>query len=117
MAKPEWGIKRSCQSCGCKFYDMKRDPINCPSCGAQFDPEALLKTRRSSRSAPAPKAAPKVVPTPAADGDDNLLESDDDLEDVEDVADGDDENLLVEDDMDDDNLGDVVVAKEDEEES
>ena len=44
MAKPEWGIKRICQSCATKFYDLGRSPIACPQCGARFDPKALLKS-------------------------------------------------------------------------
>jgi uncharacterized protein (TIGR02300 family) len=47
LAKPEWGTKRICHSCGTRFYDLLRDPIVCPSCGSEFDPEALLRTRRS----------------------------------------------------------------------
>jgi uncharacterized protein (TIGR02300 family) len=47
LAKPEWGAKRICNSCGTRFYDLMRDPIVCPNCGAEFDPEALLRTRRS----------------------------------------------------------------------
>ncbi len=63
MAKPEWGVKRVCQSCAAKFYDLNRSPIICPKCGARFDPEALLKSRRS-RPAPSAKAA---KPKPAVD--------------------------------------------------
>jgi len=37
MAKPEWGVKRSCPSCGARFYDLQNDPIVCPSCGAPHD--------------------------------------------------------------------------------
>ncbi len=44
VAKPEWGVKRLCQSCATKFYDLSRSPIACPQCGARFDPEALLKS-------------------------------------------------------------------------
>jgi hypothetical protein len=29
------GTKRICQSCEVRFYDLARDPIVCPSCGAQ----------------------------------------------------------------------------------
>jgi uncharacterized protein (TIGR02300 family) len=47
VAKPQWGSKHICHSCGTRFYDLLRDPIVCPNCGAEFDPEALLKTRRS----------------------------------------------------------------------
>ena len=31
MAKPEWGIKRVCQSCATKFYDLGRSPIAYPT--------------------------------------------------------------------------------------
>ncbi len=60
VAKPEWGVKRLCQSCATKFYDLGRSPIACPQCGARFDPEALLKSRRNR-----PTAAPKPAKPPA----------------------------------------------------
>jgi len=47
VAKPAWGIKRICHSCGIRFYDLLRDPIVCPSCGARFQHEVLLKARNS----------------------------------------------------------------------
>lgn len=53
MAKLEWGTKRLCPNCGTRYYDMHHDPIVCPRCGAAFDPEALLKTRRTRAVAPA----------------------------------------------------------------
>jgi uncharacterized protein (TIGR02300 family) len=59
VAKTEWGLKRTCQSCGAKFYDMQRSPIVCPKCGATFDPESLLKSRRAK-----PVAAPVAKPAP-----------------------------------------------------
>ncbi len=57
MAKAEWGMKRLCPNCGTRYYDMRRDPIVCPHCGSPFDPEALLKTRRT-RAAAAPVVEP-----------------------------------------------------------
>ncbi len=66
MAKPKWGVKRLCQSCATKFYDLGRSPIACPQCGARFDPEALLKSRRS-RPAPAPKPAKPPAKAPEVD--------------------------------------------------
>lgn len=30
------GVKRQCQECGTKFFDLNRDPINCPKCGVVF---------------------------------------------------------------------------------
>ena len=46
MAKPEWGIKRICSSCNTKYYDFNKVPITCPSCGAEFDPDYYLKTKK-----------------------------------------------------------------------
>ncbi|MEC7207483.1 MAG: TIGR02300 family protein [Pseudomonadota bacterium] len=46
MAHATLGRKQRCASCGIKFYDLKKSPAVCPSCGAEFDPETLLKSRR-----------------------------------------------------------------------
>ncbi len=50
VAKHEWGQKRACPGCGSRFYDLMRDPITCPNCGARVDPTAYSKTRRSRTS-------------------------------------------------------------------
>ena len=55
MAKPEWGSKRICPSCGTRYYDLLRDPITCPKCSTAFDPEALLRARRARPAAPVAK--------------------------------------------------------------
>ena len=62
MAKPEWGVKRTCLSCGARFYDLQHDPIVCPACGATVDAAAQSKPRRA-RAAPAVKVA--AVPAAA----------------------------------------------------
>jgi uncharacterized protein (TIGR02300 family) len=65
VAKVEWGTKRLCPNCGTRYYDMRHDPIVCPRCGAAFDPEALLKTRRTRAAAPAmvePAAEDEIEP-------------------------------------------------------
>ena len=46
MAKPEWGKKRICSSCNTKYYDLNKSPIICPSCGAGFNPNDYLKSRK-----------------------------------------------------------------------
>ena len=61
MAKPEWGTKRICPSCGARYYDLLRDPIVCPKCSTAFDPEALLRARRARPSPPVEKALEPVV--------------------------------------------------------
>ena len=46
MAKADLGKKRACLACGMRFYDFGRSPIVCPGCGAQFDPENIIKSRK-----------------------------------------------------------------------
>ncbi len=36
------GTKRVCQSCEVRFYDLARDPIVCPACGAKNSASAPL---------------------------------------------------------------------------
>jgi uncharacterized protein (TIGR02300 family) len=55
VAKPEWGTKRICPSCGTRYYDLLRKPVICPKCSTPFDPEAFLKSRRARPAAPVEK--------------------------------------------------------------
>ncbi|MCW2235796.1 TIGR02300 family protein [Azospirillum canadense] len=130
MAKPEWGVKRICPSCGARYYDLRKDPPVCPSCGAQFDPEALLKSRKAR---PAP--VDDVKKAPVVTGDDevetetedeeaaDLDEVEDDVS-VEDIEEGDEaaedeDDVLIEDtsELGEDDMDEVVdVEGEDEEE-
>lgn len=88
MAKSEWGTKRTCTSCGDPFYDLKKKNIECPKCGAPFNPEPAAKPKRPAPSVtkPAEQETPKpandeAAPKAAAGGEgDNLdlaLEGDD----------------------------------------
>src|SRR5271170_6984765 len=61
MVKPEWGVKRICHSCSAPFYDLRRDPITCPKCGSEYDPEAILKSRRSRTPVVAEKEAAPII--------------------------------------------------------
>ncbi len=51
MAKAELGLKRTCLSCGMRYYDFNRTPISCPGCQTEFDPELVVRSRRG-RAAP-----------------------------------------------------------------
>ena len=62
MVKPEWGLKRICPNCSTRYYDMLRDPITCPKCGAAFDPDTFAKTKRARAAAP-----PEVAVDPIAE--------------------------------------------------
>ena len=111
LAKPEWGLKRICLGCGARFYDMKRDPINCPKCDAKFDPTAVTRSCRSRVAAVvAVDAAKKAEAAEAAAKAKASTDDDLDLE-VEDDDDGDDP--LIDDDTDldeDEDVSEVIVG-------
>lgn len=132
MAKPEWGVKRICPNCGTRYYDMRKEPPTCPSCGTVFDPEALLRSRRA-RPIPVEEAPKKVAPEaedeetldrePEEDTETAAVAGDEDVEvpDIEDeeVADdvAEDEDVLLEDADelgDEDDMGEVVEVENDE---
>lgn len=102
MAKPELGQKRTCQSCGAKFYDMSRSPIVCPKCGTTFDPELMTKLRRGKAVPPPP---PKVVPADEPEPAEVEDIADDESEDEEDEAVMEDTSELG---QDSDDVDDVV---------
>jgi uncharacterized protein (TIGR02300 family) len=106
VAKPEWGTKRLCTSCGARFYDLNRQPIECPKCQTVIDPEQVTRLKRS-RSAP-PEEAAKAKPAKAEKTPDDASTDDDDLDvDVDDDADDDvleDASDLADDDDDLDEL-------------
>lgn len=129
MAKAEWGMKRMCHTCGARFYDLRRDPIICPHCGAVFDPERQPKPKRPG---PLLKEEPAVAGRLAGDdaaADEDMAEvesGEGELEDLDDSADteaGEDElsptgGELMEDTSelgeDDDDIGEVMEHVDDE---
>lgn len=104
MIGKEFGIKRACQNCGAKFFDLKKKVPTCPKCGTEF---VALKTRTRKTAAKQEKEVaviPKVPADNKADSEEETLneigvelevEVDDDEEDtlIEDTSDiGDDED-------------------------
>ena len=121
MAKADLGIKRTCLSCGMRFYDFKKTPIICPGCQSEFYPEALVRSKRSRASTKdtAKRASEEAAVEIAEDGvdaDDASLEDDgndaggvksEDGDDVEyddnDISvDDEDDAGLISDDLDED---------------
>ena len=95
--KPEWGTKRTCQSCGAPFYDMRRTPIVCPKCGTTFDPEVFTKVRRSRPQPVEEKRPPPVKKAPVPEElEEAAAEPDeaDEFEDIEEEAGGDEEDVI-----------------------
>jgi uncharacterized protein (TIGR02300 family) len=98
MSKPKWGIKRICQNCAARFYDMNRQPIVCPKCAHTFDPDMLIKKRRGRPPLSESKPVSEPVGLDEAlilDLEEDLTpldESDDLLEDTSDF--GEDEDVV-----------------------
>ncbi|QCO02367.1 TIGR02300 family protein [Azospirillum argentinense] len=130
MAKPEWGVKRICPSCGARYYDLRKDPPVCPNCGSQFDPEALLKSRKAR---PAPVDDVKKAPVVSSDEDAETETEDEESTELDEVEDDvsvddieetdetpeDEDDVLIEDtsELGEDDMDEVVdVEGEDEEE-
>ncbi len=42
-------MKRQCQNCGAKFFDLNRSPIVCPKCGTTY--QITAPTARAARAA------------------------------------------------------------------
>ena len=111
MPKAEWGVKRTCLGCGARFYDLKRDPIVCPKCDAEFDITVAQKPKRA-RPAAAAKVAAKAAAKAAVKKADDLIDDTNVDLDADADADADTDNAgddaVLESDDDD---GDVIVAK------
>ena len=131
MAKADLGLKRTCLSCGMRYYDFNRTPIVCPGCQTEFDPEAVIRSRRGratpkslkSADEPAVGAANEEAEEEAANAtdkgdeagsDDADIEFDEDNVDDDIDADADDSAGLISNDLDEDD--DILpgMPKEDE---
>ncbi len=93
MTKPEWGTKRMCPSCGTRFYDMKRSPVDCPSCEAIVPTETIVRSRKSAPAAPK-VVVPPVVEKKTEDDAEGELIADANVELDEDDDNDDDESLI-----------------------
>ena len=99
MVKADLGTKRTCLACGMRFYDFSRSPIICPGCGAEFDPENIMKSRKGR------PAAKSVARDDSDAADDDQIEDDDNAgELVASVVDDNDDDDI---DFDDDDDVDV----------
>ena len=47
MTKTNLGAKRICPKCSAPFYDLGKNPANCPKCGTSHDINAPVKARRT----------------------------------------------------------------------
>ena len=72
LANPELGAKQICPTCSTKFYDLGRRPAHCPKCGAEFDPEEALRSRRVRTRVPLPEDDAEEAKPVAAEAEDEF---------------------------------------------
>jgi uncharacterized protein (TIGR02300 family) len=125
VAKPELGTKRQCRNCSNRFYDLNRDPILCPKCGAAFQlhetkPVAPVAAESAADEDTKLEAAagPELVPLEEADAGDaaKVLDTEEEGEAVE-GASGDETFLEEEEEGDDDVTALIDGDIEDDEET
>jgi uncharacterized protein (TIGR02300 family) len=121
VAKPELGGKRQCLTCATKFYDLNRDPILCPKCGAVFQvaPLARVAARPMDEETETEKDETEVVSLSEVEDAENkpdAIEIDDDVE-IDDADEADDTFLEEEEGEDDDVAGLIDGDIESDEES
>ena len=92
MTKPEWGNKHTCEKCGARFYDLKRSPAVCPTCGTEWTPPKVVRPKREAPApvveAPRPKVVEPDAPAEAVEAAEDEV-ADDEEEDVVEDADAD----------------------------
>ena len=95
MAKPELGLKRTCVSCGTRFYDLARTPAVCPKCGTE-QPAEQPRLRRAAatpvpdeklkKRAAAPEAEAEDIEVEDVEGDEAIEDADELEDDAEAIA-------------------------------
>jgi uncharacterized protein (TIGR02300 family) len=110
VAKPDLGAKRHCQSCATKFYDLHREPIICPKCGAVFQaaPLARVAARASDEDTDVEKDPETVSLDEVAENEAKAeaIDVGDDVE-LDDDA-GDDDTFLEEEEGEDDDVSGLI---------
>jgi uncharacterized protein (TIGR02300 family) len=111
------GTKRTCQACEARFYDLGRDPVVCPMCGADYalPAEPAVATARASpfanktgwRRQPLKRMAPEL-PAPEVMPSDRFATAaaDEEVEEAATVAM--DDNIAVPEEQDETDVADLV---------
>ena len=135
MSKPEWGIKRVCPSCSIKYYDFNKNPIICPKCEFEFDPDLLLKSRKGrsivSKTEEVEVSKVSNQEEETLEEDINILQNDDEILEIDNVTEiendnidnkieenvnNDDDNLeIIDDDLDEKDDFSIEISDNDEE--
>ena len=119
MSKPEWGIKRVCPSCSIKYYDFNKNPIICPKCEFEFDPDLLLKSRKGRSIATKTEvnevSSDVEKEEETLESDINSIENDEDILEIVDETEIQDNNIDEKINTNDDNIEIIEDGLEDKE--
>ncbi len=94
------GTKRTCPTCGTKFYDFGKESMRCPKCQKEYDADQLTQLSK------VPLQLKKQEKVAEKSSDETLLQADElatddvEIESVDDLAD-EDEDLVEDLDVDD----------------
>jgi uncharacterized protein (TIGR02300 family) len=118
ISKATRGTKRVCQACEVRFYDLSRNPIVCPSCGAEHTPAAprIVDPRGapfSGKTGWRSKPIKPLEPTPEAEPEKSVspetVATEDQAEETEAVAEADSEDdIVLEQEPDDADVSELV---------
>ena len=111
MSKPEWGIKRVCPSCSIKYYDFNKNPIICPKCEFEFDPDLLLKSRKGRSIAT--KTEVNEVSSDVKKEEETLENDINSIENDQNILEIDDETDVQDDDIDNNNIDKKINTEDD----
>jgi uncharacterized protein (TIGR02300 family) len=116
-------MKRQCQNCGAKFFDLSKNPIICPKCGTVFVGVARSRVASKDDEADVEMVAPAGVDIVSLDeveaSEEKAAETAvDDIDVVDDAADDAEDNSFLEEEEEDDddvtNLIDGDIAPDEE---
>ena len=114
MVKKEWGKKHFCPKCETKFYDMNKEVLTCPNCGADYKPEK--KSGRRGPANPTPRIEPKTAPDQTTEEELIEVELDETLIDDEEDQQSDSDSSIMEDTSDiggdEEDIGEVIGSVE-----
>lgn len=129
LAEDTRGLKRICNECGVRFYDLNNRPIICPSCDTEFTGEIKVKSRRRSVADKKAELEQELKTKKAVNDSDDIVDEDDEDEEDDGVemvsldddavdlnsddSDDGDQSLMDIDDLDDDDLDDDDLNEDD----
>lgn len=101
MDQKKWGLKRLCQNCGTRFYDLNQATIVCPECNTPYSKNQYVRVKKKDQT-------PLKNPLGIIDDPIDLIDDDIDVV-LDDTLDAESEDL----DEDDDSIPLIKKSEDD----